>query len=165
MENEKAQSLTIEYALTRSEIFRSYLRSLAESPKFRRTIILYSVAFGFFTLLLRVIPPRSFTLRDVISATAWAAGLFVFLPLWVFIRAKTTKRTLTISREGISTEIGRYKGQIPWNKISIVTEAPRFVLIARTNGNAFFIPGRAFSGVEHRQHFVAEMRGWMSAAS
>jgi hypothetical protein len=165
MENEKEHSLCIEYALTRSEIFRSYLRSLAESPRFRRTIIIYSVAFGIFDLILRVILERSFTVRDIISAAAWAVGLFVFLPLWIFIRGKTTKRTLTISQDGISTEIGRYKGQIPWNKISIVTEAPRFILIARTNGNAFFIPGRAFSGVEHRQHFLTEMKGWIKADS
>jgi hypothetical protein len=163
MENEKAQSLTIEYALTRSEIFRSFLRSMADSPKFRRTILLYSVGFGVINLLLRTIPARSITLMDVTSAAAWAVGLLVFIPLWVFIRGKTTKRTLTISREGISTEIGRHNSQIPWNKISIVTETPRFVLIARANGNALFIPDRAFSGVEHRQHFVAEIKGWMSA--
>jgi len=165
MDNEKAQLLTVEYALTRREIFQSYLRSLAESPKFRRTIILYSVVFGIFNVFLSVILSRSLTLGDVLGGVAGAVGLFIFIPLWIFIRAKTTKRTMTVSREGISTEIGKYKGQVPWNKISIVTETPRFVLIARTNGNAFFIPDRAFSGAEHRQHFVTEIGGWMSGDS
>jgi hypothetical protein len=138
--------LTIEYASTRREIFRSFLRGVAQSPKYRRTILLYSVAMGVMTLLIRRTISRSFTLRDAMGAVAGAAGFLVFIPIWVFIRGKTAKRTLTISRDGISTEIGRLKGQVPWDNARVVTDTPRFVLTARTNGNAFFIPDRAFSG-------------------
>jgi hypothetical protein len=165
VDNEKAQSLSVEYALTRGELIRSYLRSLAESAKFRRTIVLYSIGFGVFNLLLNAILARSIAPRDVIGAVACAVGLFVFFPVLIVIFAKTARRTLAISPEGVSTEIGRRAGKIPWNKISNLTETPAFVLIARTSGNAFFVPDRAFSGAEHRQHFVTEIRRWMSANS
>ena len=157
------RSLTVEYALTRREIFRFSLRSVAESPKFRGTILLYSAAIDIFTLLLRVVLSGSFALKDVIIAVACAVCSPVFFSLWAFIRGKTAKRELTISSDGVATEIGPLKGRIPWDKIRAATDTPRFVLIARTNGNAFFIPHRAFSGPEHREHFLAEIKRWMHA--
>jgi hypothetical protein len=157
------QTFSVQYALTRSEVLRSFLRSLAESPRYRGTIILYSVVVGASTLLIRATPLRSVTVKDAIAALATAAGVLVFIALWVFIRAKTSQRTLTISQDGISTEIGRLKGQIPWNRVKIVKETPQFVLISRTNGNAFFIPHRAFSGIEHQRGFVTALKDWMQA--
>lgn len=165
MDNEKAQSLTVEYALTRSELVRSYLGSLIKSPKFRRTIVLYSIVFGIFNLLPRAIPARTIAARDVIGATAWAVGFFVLLPVLIVIFAKTARRTLTISPEGISTQIGRRSGKVPWSKMGNLTETPGFVLIAGTSGNAFFVPDRAFSGAKHRDHFVTEIKRWMSPSS
>jgi len=44
-----AHSLTIEYALTRSEIFRSFRRGIAKSPRFRNTILPYSIVIGLIT--------------------------------------------------------------------------------------------------------------------
>ena len=163
MDEDKTQSLSIEYALTRGEIFRAFLQSAAGSPRYLLTIILNSVTFGVITLLFRAAPLARLTMRDAISALTWTLGLLLLMPLWIFIRAKTDRRTLTISRDGITTEIGRHNGKVPWPKVKIITETPRFVLIARTNGNAFFIPDRAFSGVDQRQHFVTEIRRWMTA--
>jgi len=159
------RSLTVEYALTRGEIFRSFLHSVAESPRYRATILLYSGAIGLLTLLLRAVISRSLTLTDAISAVAWAAGLPVFIALWVFIRGKTDLRTLTVSPIGISTEIGRLKAQIPWDKVKLVSHTSKFVLIAGTNGNAFFVPDRAFSSLEQRDQFLAEIRSWMQAST
>lgn len=114
-------------------------------------------------MLICATPLRSVMVKDAIAAVATAAGLLVFIALWVFIRAKTGQRTLTISQDGISTEIGRLKGEIPWNTVKIVKETPQFVLISRTNGNAFFIPHRAFSGIEHQRRFVTALEDWMQA--
>jgi len=158
-------SLTVEYALTRREIFRSFLQSVTRSPKFLGTILFYSVAIGIMTLLIRSMTLRSLTLKDAIIAAAWALGFLVFIPIWTSIRGKTAKRTLTVSSKGISTEIGRIKGQVPWDKVRVINDSSRFVLIARTNGNAFFIPHRAFSGPEERSAFVTAIQGWIDAAT
>ena len=156
-------SLTIEYALSRREIFRSVMRSMTGSPKFLGTILLYSVAIGIMILLIRASILRSLTMKDAIQATAWALGFLIFIPIWSTIRAKTAKRTLTVSKDGVSTEIGRIKGHVSWDKIRVVEDTPHFVLIARANGNAFFIPHRAFHGPDQRGHFVTEIRGWLHA--
>lgn len=159
------QWLTVEYALTRPEILRSFLHSVAEVPKYRVTILLYSAAIGVLTLLLRATLSQSLALKDVIIAVAYAAGFLVFIPLWTLVRGKTANRTLTVSRDGISTEIGRLSTHVPWDKVKVVADTPQFVLIGRTNGNAFFIPNRAFSGPEHRRHFLTEVRGQMQGSS
>jgi YcxB-like protein len=154
--------LTVEYALTRREIFRSFLHSVAASPRFRNTILLYSAALFVSVLLLHMAIARSLTLEDVITA---AIVSVFFIPLWTSIRGKTATRTLTVSADGISTKIGELEGQVPWNKIKVITDTPQFVLIGRTNGNAFFIPNRAFSGPEHRLRFLTEIKNWAQASA
>ena len=88
--------LTIRYALTRSEIFESFVRSVALSPKYRGIILLYSAAIGLIALLVRATLSRSLTWHDAVSALAYAVGYLVFISLWVFIRGKTAERTLTV---------------------------------------------------------------------
>jgi hypothetical protein len=158
-------SLTVEYSLTRREIFRSFLYSVAQSPKYRGTILLYSVAIGVLTLLIRTTVSRSLTVKDAISAVAWAMAFLVFIPIWTFVRGKTAKRIITVSKYGISTEIGRLRSRVSWDRVRVVADTPQFVLIARINGSAFFVPHRAFSGPEGQDHFVREIRGWMHAGT
>jgi hypothetical protein len=156
-------TLTVEYALTRREIFRSFLQSMTRSPKFLGTIIFHSIAIGIIILLTRATILRSLTLKDAIIAAAWALGFLIIIPIWTSIRGKTAKRTLTVSSKGISTAIGRIKGQVPWDKVRVINDSAQFVLIVRTNGNAFFIPQRAFSGPEQRSSFATAIRSWKHA--
>jgi YcxB-like protein len=161
----EAQPLTIEYSLTRPEILRSFVRSAVESPKSLATILAYAVGIATLGLLLYVTSSHSIAMTDVVRASAWGVGFLCFIPLWVFVRSKTARRILTISRDGISTEIGRLKAQIPWDKVRTVTDTSHFVLIARTNGNAFFVPHRAFSTPDQRGTFLKSISGWMDERS
>ncbi|HEX4004366.1 MAG TPA: YcxB family protein [Candidatus Acidoferrales bacterium] len=158
----EAEPLTIQYALTRSEILRSFLRSVLESPRYLATILACAVGIAVFQLVLELSSSHSLTARDWIQALAWGIGVLILMPLLIFVLGKTAIRTLTVSRDGISTEIGRLKGQISWSKVKTVTDTSRFVLIARTNGNAFFVPHRAFSDSEQRNLFLTSVAGWTS---
>jgi len=162
---DEEQSVSVEYALTRREIFQSFVRSVSASPKYRGTILLYAALVGVMALALRATASRSFALKDAIIAAASAAGFLVFISIWVTIRGKTARRKLTISRDGISTEIGTMKGRVPWGKVRVVTDTTKFVLIALTNGNAFFIPNRAFLDLKHRNQFLARIEDWMNASA
>src|SRR5690348_7994404 len=155
--------MTIKYALTRAEIVRSFFQSLRSSPKFLAMILIYFAALGLLSLIARGALSRSLAPRDLIIASAWAAGVLVFMPLWLLIRGKTDERTLTVSPEGISTEIGSLKGQIPWSKIKLVTNTSRHVLIVGATVNAFFIPSRAFSGQDQQREFVSQIEQWRGA--
>jgi hypothetical protein len=90
------------------------------------------------------------------------AGAFGFMPLWLFIRGKTNVRTLTTAPEGISTEIGPLKGQTPWNKVKLVPDMGRHVLIVVATGNAYVIPSSAFEGPDQQAQFVAQIDHWRS---
>ncbi len=155
--------MTIKYALTRIEIFRSFLRSLQSSPKFLAMILIYLAAMAVFAVATRGAFSRSLTGRDLTVAIAWTAGAVVSMLLWLFIRGKTDERTLTASPEGISTQIGSLKGQIPWSKVKLVTQTSRHVLIVGATGNAFFIPSRAFEGPDQQTQFMTQIDHWRRA--
>jgi hypothetical protein len=87
-------------------------------------------------------------------------GAFIFMLLWLFIRAKRALRTLTIAPSGISTQIGRLKGDVPWDKVKAVTDAGSYVVITRANGNSFLIPKRAFAGPDQEAQFLRDIEAW-----
>jgi YcxB-like protein len=156
--------MTIEYALTRGENVRGYFEGLLGSPRFMMMIALYALVLAIFALALTGALWRPFTIGDIELAVAIVIGFLLFLPLMLFARAKTSMRSLTISPEGISTQIGALQGQVPWQKIKIVSATDRCVLIAGSTGNAFFIPNRAFISPEQRVEFVEIIRNWINTS-
>lgn len=152
--------MTIEYALTRVEIVRGFLRSLGSSPRYLVTILCYALVMSGIVLVGTGAFSRALTLRDAVTAALAAGGFILFLPVMLFIRGKTSNRSLTVSAEGISTEIGSLKAQIPWRKVKVISETDRYVLVARANGNAFFIPSRAFWDPEQKAAFVMQIKHW-----
>jgi hypothetical protein len=103
---------------------------------------------------------RGITVSDGVAVLEWTLGSFCFLALWLSLRGKTAERMLTVTEEGISTEIGTLKGQVPWEKIKSVEDSGSFVSIVASNGNAFFVPGRAFGSQDYKQQFLSEIRLW-----
>jgi hypothetical protein len=87
-------------------------------------------------------------------------GTFFLLLLWVFLRAKTKVRTLSISDQGIYTEIGRIKADYRWNKVKQVKDVGEYILVVNRTGNAFFIPNRAFTAMEQRAEFLEKIKQW-----
>jgi hypothetical protein len=156
--------MTIKYALTRAEIVRAFLVGLSRSPRLLLIVMALSFWPGIVWLATKGAFARSFGIGDALAALEWAIGAFCFLVLWVFIRAKTSERTLSASEEGLSTTIGSLNGKVPWAKVKNVVDAGRYILIVGRSGNAFFIPTRAFSGSDQRTQFLSEIEGWRSTS-
>ena len=152
--------MTITYALTRIEIVQSFFESLRNSAKFLTMIVIYASVLGVSSLAMRGAFSRSLTLHDLLVSIAVTAGVFVFMPCWLFIRGKTDERTMTVSPEGISTEIGALKGHVPWSKVKLVNDTNGHVLIFGANGNAFFVPTRAFRGLDQQAEFMQQINRW-----
>jgi len=155
--------MTLTYALKRTEIVQFFLKGLGKSPKFLLTILIYSFCPGLIFLEASKGFSRSFTTGDFNTICEWMIGTFCFMVLWVFIRGKTAERTLSVSELGISTGIGLISAQVPWSKVRVISDAGEYVLIARTNGNAFFIPSRAFTGPSQKVQFIEEADRWRKA--
>jgi hypothetical protein len=158
-------NMTIEYALTRTEVVTGFFRSLWSSPRYLAFLVICVLALFIFGPQAGEGFSHPFTLRAAISAVLGTLCTFLLLvPLILFIRAKTATRSLTISPEGISTEIGSLNGQVAWRKIEVVKEKEGFVLIASASGNAFYVPNRAFATPEQKREFVAKAEVWAKAS-
>jgi hypothetical protein len=152
-----ANNMTIQYALTRAEVVAGFFRSFRSSPRYLTFLVVCVLA------LFIVVPQAGegfshpFTMHDAGNAVLGTLCTFLLLlPLILFIRAKTAMRSLTISPEGISTEVGSLNGRVAWPKIKIVEEKESFVLIASASGNAFYVPNRAFATAEQKAEFVTK---------
>ncbi len=155
--------MTIEYSLARKEIARNFARSMAPSPIFMRKILLYAVGFGLIQLLITGALHQHTILHNVLSLFIYGTCFLLFFPFIIALLGKTSRRSLTISSEGISTQIGTMSEQMPWKTIQLVTEQIDYVLIAKWNGNAFFIPARAFQDSEQKNQFFSTAKDWANA--
>jgi len=155
--------MTIKYALTRREIVTFFLQGMVKSPKLLMIVVVLSLWPGFVFVVMGGAFSRSLTVGDFKGGAIWTVGAFSFLILWVFLRGKTDERTLSVSDEGIRTQIGSYQGQVPWSKVGAVTDMGQYILILRSTGNAFFIPNRAFNMSEERELFLTSIDRWRGA--
>ena len=158
------RAMTIEYSLTRPEIVRGFFRSLG-NPRFLVTVSCYALGMGIVVLASTGAFSRHLAIHDVYTVLIAVAGFMAFLPIFLFIRGKTSKRSLTVSPAGIATEIGSIKANVPWKKVRVISQGRDFILIAGTSGNAFFIPARAFSSPEHQNSFFTQATEWANSAT
>jgi len=152
--------MTVHYSLTRFEILRTYFFILPRSPRVLTVVLIISAWPAFTYLSSKGAFSRTLTLTDFLFAFLWMIGGFFLLLFWVFIRAKTKERMLSISDKGIYTEIGRIKADYPWRKVKEIKDVGRYVVIVNRSGNAFFIPSRAFADEEQRIEFLAKLNEW-----
>jgi hypothetical protein len=151
--------MTIEYALTRAEIVRGFYASVKASSSYRRTIAINALVVGVVVAIVGAFShPTGVGLA--VKFLYGVACYILVLPVMLFFRAKTATRTLTISEAGISTVIGSLAVRVPWKSVGVIEAADRFVLIGRTNANAFFIPDRAFRSPDEKKQFFASAKNW-----
>src|SRR5262245_38950646 len=103
---------TVQYASTRSEVWRWYWRSWRKRFWVFHLII-FSVVYGAILLL-----------RPMSVAFAVTVGLaaIVWMPLFPIIQFKPQTRTLTIDESGISTVIGSKSAVRAWGQIRSVAD-------------------------------------------
>lgn len=152
--------MTISYSLTRFEIVRTYLYAVPRSPRILIVVLIVSAWPGFVWLSSKGAFSHSLSIGDALAASCWMVGAFFLLLLWIFIRAKTKVRTLSISEGGIYTEIGRIKADYPWTKVKEIKDVGSYILVVNRIGNAFFIPNRAFTDENQRTGFLKLMNQW-----
>lgn len=149
--------MTIRYRSSRKEVNEWYWK------KWREKFWLYHV-FCFVLIVIISVgqwPPRSSSdvLRGAIIGFLAVVGFMAF-PQIMF---KPKERMLSVTENGIYTEIGKEKGQIRWNEVSNIEEASHAILITRRkSGNAFIVPDRAFQSAKERELFYNAAKEWHS---
>jgi YcxB-like protein len=86
-------------------------------------------------------------------------GLMALYPQMMF---KPQRRSLVMNASGLETSVGKHHARRPWSDIRSVKNADGYIILARTNGNAFIVPPRAFESPEMRDAFLSFARQRMS---
>ena len=154
--------MTIEYQIKRMDIVRAYFYNLRHS---RRT---QTIVFGMGALLVGYELFLAYDFRGqltpvdyVVALFAGLSIIFIFLPVFNFIFAKTPKRILTANPEGIETTIGNKSGKIAWRSVAQIISEPQRIIIIGKNANAFIIPARAFNNAEQQKEFDALVKQYI----
>ena len=155
--------MTINYSLTRFEIVRTFVAVLPKSPGIFTAVSIASAWPGLVLLFSKYEFSNGLSVWDFLAALIFTAVTFLLLLIWVFLRAKTKERTLSISEQGIHTEIGRIKADYPWTKVKQIKDVGQYLLIVNRAGNAFFIPNRAFTSAKARTEFLELANEWRRA--
>ena len=149
---------TIEYASSRSEVWRWYWRAWAKPNGFWLLHLCFGVIFAAaFALTER--EPFSLA-RSAVVALAAMAVCVALLPLWPQIRFKSSPRSLTIDPAGLRTTIGKLSASRPWREIGAIADTGEEIVISGRNRNAFIIPKRAFKDGASRQEFLRDANIW-----
>jgi YcxB-like protein len=156
--------ITIKYALTRAEILRVFLVGLRKSPRILAVVLCFSFLPGVTSLASASLSSGVVTIRDVMIALGWTVGMFCLVVVMIFVRGKTAERTLSVTEQGFSTQIGSINAQRPWTKVKEIKDAGSYILIVSKSGNSFFVPSRAFSGPDERNQFLSDIRHWHASA-
>ena len=156
--------MTINYALTRAEILRVFLVALTRSPRIFAIVLCFSLFPGAASVAAASLSSGAITIHEVTIAVAWTIGMFCLVVVMVFLRGKTAERTLSVSEQGLSTQIGSMNAQRPWSQVKEIQDSGSYILIVSKSGNSFFVPSRAFSGPDERNQFLSAIVHWHRSA-
>lgn len=149
--------MTIRYSLKRLDVVQTYLFAIPRSPRIALVVLVICAWPGLVHIVTTLSLVHRLESRDFLFVLIWAVCIFLLLLFLVFLCAKTSERILTISDQGIYTEIGKMKADYPWSKVKEVRDVKRYILLVNRNGNAFFIPDRAFTDSAQKAAFLAEI--------
>ena len=155
---------TIEYASSRTEVWRAYWRTWAKPAGLWRVHL--AIALGIAAaseLLLYGDDWRVW--RFAVTAAVAGLGCIVLFPLWPQLRFKNATRVLTIDKDGFKTTIGARSAERSWQEIAAVEDTGQEILIVVKTGNAMVVPRRAFPDAAARSRFLDDARNWHSLAA
>jgi hypothetical protein len=156
--------MTLEYASTRSMLWRWYWTSLLRGGVHRRMWSLWMLgAFlaGFsISHALGKSDPRAALVGLVASACA-----AVFLAGYPQLRFKPQRRILILLPDELSTTIREETKKYSWLDVARFEEDGDMLIIGLRNLNAFIVPPAAFRDAQERQETIEQGRSWWRAAN
>ena len=156
--------MIIEYQIKRIDVVKAYFYNLRYSSRTQLIVFGFAIFIALQILFVRRFSSDSLNVSDYITALVYAIGATLLLPVISFVTAKTQKRSMSIDQQGIETQIGSKKGEIPWTAIAKVTESNDRIVITGKNANAFTIPASAFLNKEKQTEFFNLAKNYLVAS-
>ena len=146
--------MLIEYRIKRFDLVMAFFFNLRHSRRTQQFVFGASAVGALYTLFSRYRIHGHLTLSDFIIALVVAIVIILSIPAVSFVTAKTHKRKLSITTEGIETQIGSQSGRIAWKNVNSIIVTRDRIFITGNNANAFIIPSRAFISDVQRDKFI-----------
>ena len=154
-------AITLTYTSSRQEVTEWYWRMWHKNLWIHHTFF-FIVIFGYALASDGHWPPNFSTIIYGFLAAAAVIGFFIAFPQLAF---KPQVRTLTVSEDGIQTNIGNKSGSVKWNEIRSIEDTNDLKIMVRRNQNAFLIPQRAFQSEKKRCTFLEAIQTWQSKSA
>lgn len=158
--------MNIEYQISRYDLVKVYFYNLFHSGRTQLIVFGFSALTIVMTLAFRISGKYKITGFDILVAVINGLAIcLIVMPLVFFITAKTQKRSLRITSEGIDTTIGLQAGTVQWSQVLTIIETNDFLIITGKSGNAFSIPHSAFANPETQKRFASLAKDYHSLYS
>ncbi len=153
-------AISIRYASRRTEVLRWYWQAWQRGLWKTHLLVFVAVAWAAAAGLYGGLPnrPASFVVVAMIGIVPLIG--FAAFPMLKF---KPQQRVLTVDEFGIETSVGSIQATVPWQDVAELREERNYLVIQRTNGNAFIIPPRAFDDAQSRRAFYEFVRSKVTA--
>jgi hypothetical protein len=155
---------TLPYASTRAEVWRVYWQEWTRRSGLWRFHLLIGLAVGFAVADRGNLSQFSSTRFAFATVATTVVSIGVGI-LWPQLRFKPQPRLITLTADGFTTTIGNRSGQRRWADIARVEDRDGTIVLIGQKGNAMIIPPRAFASDSERQHCLASVQQWHSAAA
>lgn len=156
--------ITIRYATSRGELWRSYWRAWAQpSGTWLNHAFIAANVFLLVYMFTRY-SPDAVVIAVTMGVVAFPLAMLGFA-LWPQLRFRSVPRTLHVSDQGILSEVGGRQGSKSWSEIRGINARDDAVYVEAADGSALVVPDRAFATPEQFQAFVIQVRQWYSEGS
>jgi len=146
--------MVIEYQIKRFDLVKSYFISLRHSSRTQLIVFGAAAFIIIYSLYNRYNSHGHLVLFDFMTAFLLGLGLILIVPAAGFLTAKTQKRTLSISPDGIATKIGSKAGKVSWKAVDSIIVEKDHIFITGKSGDAFIIPSSAFTSEDLCNQFI-----------
>ena len=150
--------MIIEYQLSRTDLFKTYYRSILHSARARRSVFSTAAILAGIILIERLIITKTLGAFDVVFSIGIGAIFVLIVPFYGLIFTRPQKRILSIGSEGIETRNNAQVNNIPWAAVASIAASGEEVVITGKNSNALSIPARAFASQEEKEAFIRQAR-------
>ena len=156
--------MVIEYTAKPRDVAALYSYTRNHSLKLALVFYGWPIALALLVLSQRRSPNHPLTVADGFIALIWGVVFFFFFPLFLRLRTKKDKRTLSIQPDELSTQIGKRDGHVPWAKVDSLYVTDDHIFLIGKNLNGFAIPRRAFLDESQRKEFIRLCEQYIQAA-
>lgn len=153
-------TISISYSSRRNEVWRWYWQAWRRELWKTHLLVFAVVFWAAAVAIYGGLPNRPAPFATVTMIAIVPLISFVLFPILKF---KPQQRTLIVDEDGIETSIGSIRATVPWQEVAEVREDGDYLVIQRTNRNAFIIPPRAFDDANSRATFCDFVRSKAAA--